>query len=563
MNLPNYIPKFHVANIESLISKNAQRRKIPFLREVCALDKPYFLAFAESHLNKEIKEAEFNIPEYTYCASHRDRRKGGGVIIYINNSFTYQTLVSASDMMCSFVAVFINELNLIVSMIYRPPPDYSTQYHGELLEKSFKAIVIDNIDKIMSDYKSPVPDIIITGDFNFPKAVWKNGIGEAIATNRSEKISLQQMIDLASKFNLLQKVSFGTRKARSGNSNTLELIFTNNHELISNIYSEHSEITDHDYIICETSHNFTIDESQPTEAKETNLSSYNYEKADWDTVKAKLRDVNWEDILNRYENSDEKVNAFLEIVSKIVDDHCIKFKQKRGSAKKNIPRDRRILLRNKKNLKSKLKKNLSSNKKDQVLNSIIDIDKKLLTSHQTERHNKEMLAIKNIKSNPKHFFSYAKKQLKTKSSIGPFRIDNNLITEHGKISESLSEQYSSSFSSPDPHQNIGNPLEFFEVVEDQSTNTNLLTNIIFTREMIIKEIGNIKRDSAPGPDHFPVRLLQECAEELSEPLFLLWRYSLDTGDIASLHKNAVICPILKPNSQRCHPKSYRPISLIS
>ena len=81
--------------------------------------------------------------------------------------------------------------------------------------------------------------------------------------------------------------------------------------------------------------------------------------------------------------------------------------------------------------------------------------------------------------------------------------------------------------------------------------------------MIVDEINNIKNDSAPGPDHFPVTLLKQCAEELSEPLYMLWRYSLDTGDIASLLKKAVICPIQKSNSQRCHPKSYRPVSLTS
>ena len=63
-----------------------------------------------------------------------------------------------------------------------------------------------------------------------------------------QKNSLQQIINVASDFNLLQKVSFGTRKSKLGNSNILELIFTNNHELITNIYGEHSEISDYDYI---------------------------------------------------------------------------------------------------------------------------------------------------------------------------------------------------------------------------------------------------------------------------------------------------------------------------
>ena len=129
------------------------------------------------------------------------------------------------------------------------------------------------------------------------------------------------------------------------------------------------------------------------------------------------------------------------------------------------------------------------------------------------------------------------------------------------ISESLNEQYTSSFSSPDQNYHIDDPKVFFSYTE--ANNNKLLTDINFRRKMIVDEINNIKNDSAPGPDHFPVTLLKQCAEELSEPLYMLWRHSLDTGDITSLLKKAVICPIQKSNSQRCHPKSYRPVSLTS
>ena len=561
----NYIPKFHVANIQSLISKNALHKKLPFLREICALEKPYFLAFAETHLNENIKEAEFKIPDYSYCASHRQNRKGGGVIMYINNNLTYRTLISASDAMCSMVAVYINELNLVVAMVYRPPPDHGTQYNGELLEISFKTIIIDNIYDMMKDYKSPVPDIVIAGDFNFPKAVWNHGIGEAKATTRNENNSLQQLIDVASNLNLLQKISFGTRKTRSGNSNILELVFTNNHDLVSNIYGELSEITDHDYIICETSHKFNIDKDDQIETVDTNLSSYNHEKTVWDTVKCKFRKINWIDILKSSTNSEDKVKSFLEIVSQEIDENCIKFKHTRGNLNKIIPRERRILLRSKKKLKNKLaKRGISFNKKSKIEDEILLIDKKLLTSHQNERNDEEMHAINNMKKNPKHFFTYAKKHVKTKSTIGPFMVNEELITSGQEISNKLSEQYISSFSTPDTNHHIDDPETFFDVTEEsQLPHKTLLTNINFTREMIIKEISNIKSNSAPGPDHFPVILLQQCAEELSEPLYLIWRHSLDTCDIAPLLKEAIICPIQKANSQRCHPKSYRPVSLTS
>ena len=82
-----------------------------------------------------------------------------------------------------------------------------------------------------------------------------------------------------------------------------------------------------------------------------------------------------------------------------------------------------------------------------------------------------------------------------------------------------------------------------------------LIDISFTKQDIEKEISNIKSDSTAGPDHFPAILLKECGKELSEPLYILWRHSLDNGDI--------VCPIQKPNTQRSHPKSYRPVSLTS
>ena len=57
--------------------------------------------------------------------------------------------------------------------------------------------------------------------------------------------------------------------------------------------------------------------------------------------------------------------------------------------------------------------------------------------------------------------------------------------------------------------------------------------------MIVDAIKDIKI-TAQGTDHFPSILMKECAEELSEPLFILWRYSLDSRDITALLKSAVI-----------------------
>ena len=85
---------------------------------------------------------------------------------------------------------------------------------------------------------------------------------------------------------------------------------------------------------------------------------------------------------------------------------------------------------------------MSQYRKDRLEEAISSIDIRLLNSHQTERETEEGKAINTIKTNPKHFFTYAKKHLKTKSAIGPFKIEEKLITQPKEISQQLSEQYS-------------------------------------------------------------------------------------------------------------------------
>ena len=251
----NTSPKFHVANIQRLLTKKELKEKgiiikeiekIKFLRDMCKEEKPYFLVFAETWLKDKIKEAEYEIEGYSHVASHRKDREGGGVIIYIEDGATYRLLASVSDEMCSVVAVHLEEPNLIVFMVYRPSPNNSSIYCGDKLVRSFNDIVISNINKVIGEFQSPTPDIILTGDFNFPKAVWDAGIGTVQTDDPCNMKSLQHLIDLASRYNLLQTVTEGTRVSRNGHRNILELVFTNNHELITGVQVRPSEITDHE-----------------------------------------------------------------------------------------------------------------------------------------------------------------------------------------------------------------------------------------------------------------------------------------------------------------------------
>ena len=72
------------------------------------------------------------------------------------------------------------------------------------------------------------------------------------------------------------------------------------------------------------------------------------------------------------------------------------------------------------------------------------------------------------------------------SSIGPFRIDGVTFNSLENICEKLSEQYSSSFSSPDQNYKIENPRIFFSTEDDGVFPQ--LNDIDFTQESFVNVI---------------------------------------------------------------------------
>ena len=87
-------------------------------------------------------------------------------------------------------------------------------------------------------------------------------------------------------------------------------------------------------------------------------------------------------------------------------------------------------------------------------------------------------------------------------------------------------------------------------------------DIDFTSEDIEKACQQLSASAAPGPDGVPAVLLKTCRKQLSFPLHLLWRGSLDCGVIPAETLLVIICPIHKGGS-RSLPKQYRPVALTS
>ena len=195
--------------------------------------------------------------------------------------------------------------------------------------------------------------------------------------------------------------------------------------------------------------------------------------------------------------------------------NCPKFSSCPGQSNNKIPLDRRIFYhQRKRKLKIMKSLNKSSSQFRRSNEELLQIEFRLINSIKFDRDAKEARAVSNIKFNPKFFYSFSRKHKKIKCVIGPLKVNDELITSAPDISEALSAQYSSVFSTNDPESAISDPMSFFDLNESALPT---LTDINFSEQMIEDEISSLKNNSAPGPDKFPVALLKACKKEFSKP----------------------------------------------
>ena len=150
------------------------------------------------------------------------------------------------------------------------------------------------------------------------------------------------------------------------------------------------------------------------------------------------------------------------------------------------------------------------------------------------------ILLKTVPLNPKMYYSYVNSAKKNRSRIGPLKnADGDFIIKAKDQAETMSSFFSSVFTRSD--DNLPS--------KDAINGDRSLEDIAVTEEHVRELIDGLREYAAPGPDGFPPILLKLLRDEISVPLAILFRKSINDGEIPDDWRDAHITAIHKKGSK--------------
>ena len=516
--------------------------KLQYLQSIVKSAVSYtpYICITETWAKSYHTDAQFHIPHYNIYRADRAGRTRGGVLTYVHDNLIVSESQSFCNQYCEALVITVESEKTLIMTVYRPP-DTPLNKFKETVEFLYRALQTKDDSWVK----------IITGDFNFPNICWEdNHITPGTSRENNESATL--LTDLLECNFLAQYIDQPTR-----NHNILDLFITNDQTLAHETSIVPSLISDHSIITVTFPFNIGLDSGHSEQKPYSYLNGFsnlNMSKCDYEAVANHIREINW-DYLHEICPIADFPELFRLIVLQIVTLHTTE-KSKPKPANKAPGQYR--LSRKRRRITARLKAITSHNPNSPMITTLKSqlnvIELQIRNQIRATIDKAESKALSVMKTNPKYFYSYAKRFAKTKSRIGPLKQDSGEYTNIPSVmGELLQDQFSSVFSNPAAPEKIIPPLHLPE---------HTLETISFDPSDIAAAIAEISLDSASGEDEFPAILLKKCSSEVSYPIYLIWKDSLREGSIHSMFKSQLICPVFKKGSKALA-ENYRPISLTS
>lgn len=512
-----------IDELKNRISLSSQPPDIIAVTEIKPKNSRYPLSEAEIQLNG-------------YVTHHRNtsNKEGRGICVYVKDNIQI-TEVNLTNPFDEYIVLSIklrDSDKLIFGTIYRSP-NSEPDNNSKLLD------LLEEIDALRASH------ILIVGDFNYPSINWRTGNATG-----PDGHPAQQLHDKVQDCFWVQKVEQPTRKRGQDRPSLLDLIITNDSNLIEDINYE-SPIGNSDHCLLSFEYKCYIDRPK------IKVKKYFHNKTDFNNIR-NLLNLDWDNILlpNGPQTDIDEIWSIFEKVINSAQDKSIPNKLVNAERKKrSVPLDNITVASIRK--KHRLWTRYIETNSGEKLQEYKRARNKLRNTTRRARRQTELSIAKCIKDQPKKFWNYVNSKSKVHSII-----------------PDLEEKHASGVKTATNDKDKAEMLsEFFSrvlIAEEDSNYPSLpnkpvpttLETITIDEDKIKKKLKALKTDKSPGPDNIFPNILKAATNELAHPLSIIFKYSLKTKTVPKAWKIGHIKAIHKKGPKKIC-ENYRPISLTS
>ena len=481
------------------------KTKMSKLKDMAIDMNAWAIVLTETWLTPNVCDGEVKIEGFNLFRADRDSRARGGTCIYLKEELAAVSCLQYSNTRVEGLVLKIRELELILFSVYRPP-DCRTRdnYFQDTLAR------VDEEIGFAQANSNKFSNILGFGDYNFPDITWPEGV-----TPNGEGIETKQAKALLSFMNshFMSQMSLAPTHGR----NCLDLVLTNNVNLISSIGTEQNDVslTDHNLLKVITmlgpGKREKVDVTR--DFYTTIINRYNLKDAtesDWSKYQAVLSKNDWLGVTLHFSAS-QKVDHLSKIIEKAVADvFPLKRESKSGY---RIPK----IMKKKMNRRTFLGKKMMVTQDPECFvrykKELRVLELEISASHNVRIAKTESNMIDKMEVNPSLFYSYARSFGKDTGKIGPLVTDEDgIVADDFGVAELLRKQYESVFSEPCTNINREQLDDFIhtteECLDDHENNTHekldrALKDVEINVSVVSKAVNALSPKAAPGPDGIP------------------------------------------------------------
>ena len=356
-----------------------------------------FIALTETWLKSYIDDAQLDIPGYNLFRSDRSARVGGGVLLYSHENLPISNVKTYDDQICQVLICTCETSKTVICVLYRPP---------DAAVLSFRSC-LDFIDDYIKDIRDEYV-LTLLGDYNLPVVNWTTHSMSNGALSQLESAGL--LLDFMSENLCSQYVLQPTRQ-----DNILDLFISNSDELVTHVSTSDTILSDHRLVEIFWSYNpCSVVPRLPPDFTDSTFRSLDFTKADFLKMSNLIESVDWTVLWNTCDSEDFP-ELFTHTVLQICELSCPKKIPPKSKTSPSV----RIPSRKKRKLQTRLK--TAENNPFSTAAHIASLNRKLAMSHIDIRDainkdllHQEQLAVSKVKTNPKYFYSYIRKEVLSK-----------------------------------------------------------------------------------------------------------------------------------------------------